>query len=246
MKYVLVLLLFSGIFTANAQTTGMIIFEEKTDLHKMLPPEREDMKDMIPHYNTSKFEFIFSETESIYKPKKEEELTDNEAMQGGGMRMRFGGRGNRVVYKNLDLDTVIDSREFMQKQFLVVGVPQQRKWKIGKNQKEILGYNCMEASFQEDSTHQYVAWFTPLIAISNGPADFQYLPGMILQIDMNDGERTITATEISMEPIDPLALEAPKKGKEVTAEEFEAIQQEKLKEMGGQPGPGGHMMFIRG
>jgi len=246
MKYILILILLLGVITGNAQTSGMITFEEKVDLHKRLPPEREDMKDMIPHYNTSKFEFIFSESESIYRPKKEEELSDSEMMEGG-RRMRFGGRGNRIVYKNLELDTVIDSREFMQKQFLIVGAPIQRKWKIGMNQKEILGYNCLEASYQEDSTNTVVAWFTPMLPVSNGPADYQHLPGMILQIDINDGERTITANEITLEEIDPAALEAPKKGKEVTPEEFREIQQEKLKEMGGQSGPGGgHMIFIRG
>jgi GLPGLI family protein len=246
MKYTLLWVLFLSVFTIQAQTSGTILFEEKTDLHKMLPPERADMKDMIPQYNTSKFEFIFSDIESIYRPKKEEEITDTEAMQGGG-RMRFGGRGNRVVYKNLELDTVIDSREFMQKQFLVVGPTKQRKWKIGMNQKEILGYTCMEASFQEDSANAIVAWFTPMLAVSNGPADFQHLPGMILQIDINDGQQTITASEIALEPIDPTALEAPTKGKEVTPEEFREIQQEKLKEMGRQPGSGGgHMIFMRG
>ncbi len=245
MKYTILLLLFFGVLALNAQTTGMITYEEKTDIHRMLPPEREDMKDMIPQYNISKFELLFSEAISIYRPKKEEELSEAEAMQGG-MHRRYGGRGNRIVYKNMELDTMVDSREFMQKQFLIVGTPTKRKWKIGTNQKEILGYNCMEAYYKEDTTNTYVAWFTPMVPGNNGPADFQHLPGMILQIDMNDGQRTITATAIVLEAIDPLEIAEPTKGKQVTAEEFEAIQQEKLKEMGGQGPSSGRMYHMRG
>ena len=58
MKYAFISILLFGVFALNAQTTGMITFEEKTDIHRMLPPEREDMKDMIPQFNTSSFELI--------------------------------------------------------------------------------------------------------------------------------------------------------------------------------------------
>ena len=83
------------------------------------------------------------------------------------MGMRFGaGRANRVVYKDLAKDTMIDSRDFMQKQFLITGPPKPRKWKIGKKQKEILGYNCLEASFREDSVTSMVVWFSPQLPVA--------------------------------------------------------------------------------
>jgi hypothetical protein len=68
---------------------------------------------------------------------------------------------------------------------------------------------------------------------------------MILQINVNSGERMITATEILLDTVDTSLIIAPKKGKEVTAEEFEKIREEKMKEMGGQPGgPGRHQMIM--
>ena len=203
---------------------------------------------MIPHYNTSLFELIFSGDQSIYHAQKQEELPPTSSSSPGGppMGMRFGGRANRIVFKDLALDTMIDSRDFMQKQFLITGPPTPRKWKIGKTQKEILGYNCMQASYRVDSTMAIVAWFTPQIGISNGPSDYQGLPGMILQIDMNEGERTITATEIVFDSVDTSIITAPNKGKEVTPEEFEKIREEKMKEMGMQNGggPGGPQMIM--
>ena len=67
---------------------------------------------------------------------------------------------------------------------------------------------------------------------------------MILQIDVNDGERVTTATEIKLEPVDATLIEEPTKGKEVTAEEFEKIREEKMKEMGMQGGGSGGPMQI--
>ena len=248
MRYVLVSFLFLTSLSTFSQSAGMITYEEKMDLHKTLPPDRQDMKDMIPQYNTSLFELIFSGDESLYRAKKIEEITETTTQgPGGPMSMRFG-RPNRVVYKNLALDTMVDSRDFMQKQFLITGPPLHRKWKIGAKQKQILGYNCLEASVRMDSVTAIVAWFTPQLNVSNGPSDYQGLPGMILQIDVNEGTRMITATEIKLDSIDTSVMVAPNKGKEVTPEEFEKIREEKMKEMGmqhGGPGGGQQMMIIR-
>jgi GLPGLI family protein len=230
----------------KAQTAGRITFEEKMDLHKTLPPDRQDMKDMIPQFNSTLYELTYNENESIYKAKKIEEITEP-APGGPGGPMRFG-RPNRVVYKNLAENQMVDSRDFMQKQFLIKGEPTPRKWKIGAKQKQVLGYNCLEATYQQDSVTSITAWFTPQMSIMNGPGDYQGLPGMILQIDINDGTRMVTATEIVTDSVDTSVILVPDKGKEVTAEEFEKIRQEKMKEMGimhGGPGGPPQMMIIR-
>ncbi len=245
MKFLIPLFLFCCSIEAISQSSGKIIFEEKMDLHVTLPPEREHMKDMIPKYNTAFFELLYNGDESMYARQKDAEQAEITSNQGGNqMVMRFG-RDNRAVYKNLATESMIDSREFMQKQFLIKGPPTPRKWKIGKNHKEILGYNCMEATFQQDTATHITAWFTPQIAISNGPSDFQGLPGMILQIDMNHGQRVSTATEIKLDSVDTSTIIPPTKGKEVTSEEFETIRDEKMKEMQLQNGGSGNQMIIR-
>ena len=198
---------------------------------------------MIPQFTSSKWELTFTDNESLYQPLKETELTGTNANQSG-QYMRFG-RENRIVYKNLPGDEMTDSRDFMQKQFLIKGFVTSRKWKIGKKQKQILGYNCMEASCKIDSATIVTAWFSPQLAISNGPADYQGLPGMILQISINDGERTITATEVKLKDVDTSVIVEPTKGKEVTSDEFEKIREEKMKEMNLQHGGPGPVMMTR-
>ena len=75
MRYVLVSFLFLTSLSSYSQSAGMITYEEKMDLHKTLPPDRQDMKDMIPQYNTAPFELLFSGDESLYRAKKIEEIT---------------------------------------------------------------------------------------------------------------------------------------------------------------------------
>ena len=139
---------------------------------------------------------------------------------------------------------MVDSREFMTKQFLIKGPIETYEWKIQDGQKMILDKMCLKATFS-DTADTYVAWFTPQIPISNGPAEYAGLPGMILELDVNDGERTINAIEIRAEEVDSDVIVEPKKGKEVTSEEFREIVREKMKEMHGERGggPGPHVII---
>jgi len=246
MKFICLSFLFSLTTLSFAQTIGQVTYEEKFDMYRRIPPDREDLKARFPQYHSSMWELLYNGDESVYQHQKQEEAEITNTQANNQSTMRFGGRENHVVYKNLANSKMIDSRDFMQKQFLITGDLTIRKWKIGKKSKEILGYNCMEASFQEDSTTNIVAWFTPQIQLFNGPSDYQGLPGLILQIDVNAGERVLTATELKTEGVDTSVIVAPTKGKEVTAEEFDQIRKEKMKEMGmqGQGGPGGPPMQI--
>lgn len=228
----------------QAQNAGKIEFVEKMDLHKNLPPEREHLKNMMPQFSESRYEFYFTEEESMYMPKKE---IEDPAYSPGSNQMRYRwNRDTRVVYKNLGENRIVDSRDFLQKQFLIKGNILPKKWKITSKQKSILGYMCLSATYQADSVTNIVAWFAPQLAVQNGPADYQGLPGMILSIDINDGHRIIEAVSIDTTLPDPEILKEPKKGKEVTPEEFEKIQEEKFKEMGLQNGgPPRHMFIYR-
>jgi GLPGLI family protein len=53
-------------------------------------------------------------------------------------------------------------------------------WEIGDQTKEILGYQCQKAicSFRG---RDYIAWFAPDIAVSEGPWKFGGLPGLIME-----------------------------------------------------------------
>ena len=245
MKYIFSLVLLAGLgMLAKAQTEGRIRYEEKVDVHRRIPEERAEMKEMIPRFRSSFFNLFYTAEASKYKAQ---EVTDDEEVtrtQGDTQfRMRMA-QPRREVYKNLAEDKMVDEREFMTKMFLIKGSTSPYQWKILDGQKKILDMLCLQASSQ-DSVNTYVVWFTPQIPVSNGPAEFGGLPGMILQVDINQGERILTATELAAETVDPALLEEPTKGKEVTQEEFHAIVREKMQEMREMHGGGGQMMMIR-
>ena len=80
-----------------------------------------------------------------------------------------------------------------------------------------------------------LAWFAPQIPVKNGPDKFGQLPGMILEVEIPDLQRVITAKEITLEEMNEEII-TPSKGKKVSDEEFEQIRAEKLAEMRAQFG----------
>ena len=88
------------------------------------------------------------------------------------------------------------------------------------------------------------AWYTPQIPVKNGPGEYTGLPGLILEL--NFYRTTILCSKIVMNPKESEEIKSPKKGKEVTREEYNIIVKEKMEEMrenfrgGGRRG-GGHM-----
>ena len=73
------------------------------------------------------------------------------------------------------------------------------------------------------------AWYTLQVPVSNGPDNYQGLPGLILEI--NDGKKLIVCTEINMNPSKSIKIQVPKKGKVVSQEKYDEIQNKKSKEM---------------
>lgn len=73
------------------------------------------------------------------------------------------------------------------------------------------------------------AWYTPQIPVSNGPADYWGLPGLILEI--NADRTTILCTKIVMNPDVKEEINIPSKGEEVTQDEYSKIIKKKVEEM---------------
>ena len=88
------------------------------------------------------------------------------------------------------------------------------------------------------------AWFTPTIPVQAGPGNFGNLPGLILELDIDDGNTTYTIESLELNTLEE-AIAEPTKGKEVTREEYRKIVREKMKEMR-EEGGGNGFRVIRG
>lgn len=73
------------------------------------------------------------------------------------------------------------------------------------------------------------AWYTPQIPISNGPGEYAGLPGLIMEL--NFYRTTILCSKIIMNPKEAPSIKQPKKGQEVTREEYNKIVKDKMEEM---------------
>ena len=227
-------------------TSGRITYEEKVKLEIKLEGDAAQYAEMLPKERKSEKLLLFTENATLYEESKSTG-NDMSMQHSEGMMIRMVGSGENKIYTDLTTGRVTEQRDFMNRIFIVERDLTDTKWKITGNQKVILGYQCMEAFSLDTADIKTVAWFAPSLGVKGGPAMLNNLPGMVLEADINGGSRTYTA--VAVEPVTPeeLKMEKPNDGKKVTEEEYRAIVDEKMKEMGvegGGQGGGGTQMRI--
>lgn len=241
-KFAFLILIFFPILS-QGQNSGTVVYEmtAKVELGNRVNRIPKEIRDRIPKERISYKELVFNDTESIYKNGKAHpsNQTNGDGFERGRrFGRRFGGDGaeNRETYKNMTANQMVDKNEFMGKTFLIKDGMTKYAWKITGAKKKILDYLAMEATTSVNDSIQVHAWFAPQIAVSNGPQDFHGLPGMILELDQDNGKLKLIATEVILDAVADAKIKMPKKGKEVTGEEFREIRREKMKEMREQRG----------
>lgn len=231
-----ILFLFATLFLPLAafsqNNEGIIIFEEKVNVHRSLPPDAEDMKAMIPEFRVHQSELLFNATESLYRNVEEEE--DDDDAGGGGVVMKIQ-RPEVILYRNFATHRKADFREFMGKNYLIEDTIASGNWKLTGQTKQVLGYNCMSATTTDTlRKREITAWFTDALALSAGPQHFGQLPGLILEVDINNGEIVISAKKVEFKKLKKGEIEAPKKGEKITEAEFQKKLADMLRENGGK------------
>lgn len=264
------LILLAGVITSLAivnvvfgQTTGVIAYETKVNMHRNIPAERADMKAMIPEFRTTKQQLFFNDNESLFKTVIEDE--DEQPMSVGGGSGTFTvrmGSPNTELYLNQSANTITSKQELGGKNYLIIDSIKMAPWKFSDQVKTIAGYECRMAYYTRTDTipmmvigsasadapkrqpqirtQEITAWYTDKIRPFLGPERFNTLPGVVLAIDINNGERVIVARKVEIRELKKNELKAPSSGTKITQEEFNKLLQEQMKQMGG-----GRPMMIR-
>lgn len=219
-------------FAQESQISGVITYDliRKLDL-KIQGNQNPDIANMLPKERKSRKELVFNPNISLYRNPVKGSVNDDvimESASGATISIRMV-EAEEFVYYDIQSKTKIEQREFMSRNFLIESSTDTARWKITGNQKEIMGYNCLEAELV-GASKKTVAWFAPMLPIQTGPDGFSGLPGLILAIDIEDGKTTLTASKIDFKPIDFKELTKPRDGKKVTAQEYKKIVDEKTKE----------------
>ncbi len=228
--------------TAQENLSGKIVYEQTVKLEIKLEGDASQFADMLPKERKSNKVLYFNQEASLYENGEAVENEASTMSSGGNITIQMKEPENKV-FTDLKKKKQIEQREFMTRMFLIEG-EKDIQWKLTGQQKMILDLPCQEAETEIDSVLVSV-WFTPAIPVSAGPANYGGLPGLILEVNSDGGDRTLVATSVDLSPVNAEVLEIPKKGRKVTREEYDKIVEEKMKEMGAQKGEGGHMMMIR-
>ena len=127
--------------------------------------------------------------------------------------------------RDFENNTMTDALSHLGKNYLIEDEIQPIEWKIQNDLKEVAGHICMKA-FTEDTlkNQKIVAWFAQDIPIKAGPDRYSGLPGMILEVDINDGAMTITANRIDLKKL-TTELDLPKKikSKKIKSAEYQDL-----------------------
>ena len=131
-----------------------------------------------------------------------------------------------LIYRNYDTNKKVDFETVSGKTYLLEDSIITPKWQVMNKIKEIKGYLCMMAVSKDPVKNQTItAWFANDIASQSGPEKFFGLPGLILELDINDGDVVITADKVELKPVSPEVFALPKKmkGKKVNQVQYDAM-----------------------
>lgn len=117
------------------------------------------------------------------------------------------------VRRDFEKGTMADALVLQGKTYLIEDSLRCQDWKILNDLKEVAGHLCMNASWVDTVKQQkIIAWFALDIPHQGGPERYCGLPGMILEIDVNDGAMNVSANRIESKKLTS-ELEPPKKAK---------------------------------
>lgn len=208
---------------------GVILYENIMNMHRRLGPEQEAMKSMIPEYRTTRQQLFFNGHESLYKVMEEDE--EPFTASGGGMRMSLRIPLNET-YFDLNAGQKVLLTEFMGKKYLIEDSISISPWKFGSETRNILGYTCKQAYYEDEAKKMaVVAWYTDQLRPALGPETYNSLPGAVLALDINNGERVIKAVKIDQRPLKKGEVSRPGKGQKVTQQEYQAMVEEQMERM---------------
>ena len=251
---------------------GKISYERKINMHRNLPDPQ--MKSMIPEFRTDKFELIFNESVSLFRSVVDEEAPDPFANAGGGggggMRMNFR-MPTANTYTDMAKQMQYEERAFFEKEFLIVDSLKQYKWKLSEETKTIAKQLCKKATTMitapqmrmrvsmgggnnTDTTAntprapketELVVWYAENIPVSFGPDSYSGLPGVIMEIDQDNGATVTTAVEVSAK-YPKKELVAPTKGDKMNRAQFQDNMQKLMQDMQRGGGMGGMRIRVGG
>ncbi|MFA8450585.1 MAG: hypothetical protein ACEPOW_07820 [Bacteroidales bacterium] len=221
------LLLFCFALTSKLtaqQKISSIEFEQIINLHKNLSEDQKALKALIPEFAKSKLEIIYNNKQAkLRKGKAESNSNVMISMNSGSNGEQFFDLQNKKI-KNF---IRIDGEDF----FYTEDIKIAKDFTPTGKTKEILGYKCKELKNNEEGETLYITndlpnFLSPLPEIT--------VEGTILEADLKKIQ--FKATKINKDQTTTENVFATPKAREITKDQYNDLQEEKLNEMINMPG----------
>ncbi|SEB45784.1 GLPGLI family protein [Tenacibaculum sp. MAR_2009_124] len=226
--------------------------------NRQIPEAQKAMiQERINNMSTNNFILSFNKNSSIYVEEEklaQDQGNGIKAQRMGMLRMILNQGSNGKLYKNNTNNTYKHQVDLYGKTFLIQDSLQTIDWKITDDIKTIGKHTCFKATAivknkglpanfrlgeqrAENSKEEIkikeeiiivTAWFTLDIPVSQGPAMYCGLPGLILEV--NAGNTTILCSKIALNTKEE-TINPPKKGKKITQEKYDILVKKKAKEL---------------
>lgn len=170
---------------------------------------------------STKMTLFFTPKESLYTYATEKESEETYSSR----------KDDYLIYRNFEEGRIKELQEMLGKTYLLEDDLIPYKWRVMNELKEIQGHLCMKA-ITVDTVKKYTieAWFAADIPVAVGPERLYGLPGVILGVDINNGDVVIEAEKIEIKNVaEELKLPKKMKGKEINIKTYQTLLQEHIK-----------------
>lgn len=231
-KTLLVFLLFFQISIAQ-KSSGMAIYKivfPNSEQNIQVGPYKNEFNAIEKQAEQLKFELIFDQTCASFSLVEDLPIDRNDFSTKMAISIF---RGDQAYFVRWDSGYYIEKKRFLDKNFRIKKSIDDMNWKLTKEKREILGYDCYKAlgsryildkEFKKVK-HDIIAWYCPEIPYNYGPFEAVGLPGMVLRLDLKG--HSIVVDSIDWEK--KVKVENRIKGDIVSQKEFDSIFERMIK-----------------
>jgi GLPGLI family protein len=225
MKRLVIILFFAvNTFVQGQSVEGIVTYQRTQYWTKILPKltflSKEEMDRELRTWGSNddgwktKYQLVFNENESKFTEIQQE------SEYGYNRRP-----SEYMIYRDFKNERRIEIEDISARQYMIEDSLKSYSWKIMNKIKEVNGQLCMMAMTEDTIRKQkIVAWFANNIPSSAGPERYFGLPGLIMELDIDDGAVIITALSVEMKPVaEQLKLTKKFKGKKITGTAYDLM-----------------------
>ncbi len=240
---IFIVLLFIGSM-ASAQTTWRAVYQFKRiqseeskkkedSIIKQKPELAGIYKQLRESFSNITYYLDFNKKASVFR---EEEKLNDKKFASGGMVIKIVANED-VLYKNIAKNQYVKTSGAFDGKYKIVDKTPEYNWKVTKETKQIGNYLVIKAEGSKEiedrkgkkKTVTVIAWFTPQIPVGTGPELFGGLPGLILEVRMDN--ELFLAKEVIINPKKHQKIEEPSKGVAISQTKFEEKEKAYIKKM---------------